>query len=164
MAGLTYIGSVSIGVVFPVGLTLAAGALTELNGKLTGLLNVQAALTIQPPTLSATASAAVKILAEVQASIALGLPGATLQLSALASIIAALEAQIAFYVSIQADLTGAAVHAYSFDGRASAFGPAFSAATAGGFPGGLPTDPVLGLVIAATTPEARAALSATCGI
>lgn len=161
---LDYLGSVSIGTIFPVGLTLAAAALAELNGKLAGLLSVKAALTIQPPTLAATATAAAKALAEVRASIALGLPGATLQLSAAAEIIAGLEAQIAAIVAIQANLTGAAVHAYVYAGQANGFGPALTAAATGGFPGGGPFDPVGGIVVIATTPAAKAALSATCGV
>lgn len=161
---LDYLGSVSIGTVFPVGLSLIATSLAELNGKLAGLLQVQAALTVQPPTLNATAVAAAKALAEVQASISLGLPGATLQLSAAAAIIAGLEAQIAAVVAIQANLVGASVHAYVYTGQANGIGPALTAAATGGFPGGGPFDPVGGLIIVATTPAARAALSATCGI
>jgi len=173
-----YLGSLTLGGCLPTALTAAAEldatatiALPELSGKLAGLLNVQAALTIQPPTLNASLSAALKIVAELQASISLGLPGATLQLSALAAIIAEIEASlgsiqaaIALAAALSLQLGTAGVHAYSFTGRADELGPAVRSITIGGLPGGAPSDFAGAVLFAATAPAARVALGGFCGV
>jgi hypothetical protein len=101
-------------------LTLAQGfAVPELEAKLAGLANVLAAITVAPPSLGATITAALSTVASLQASIS-G-PTATLQVSAIATLIAQLELQLAA-LTVSISIPGASVSAYVYDGPSADIG------------------------------------------
>lgn len=161
--GASYVGSLTLGSAFPTSLQAVGLALAEVQGKLAGILGVQAALTIQPPTLSAALTASAKVTAELSAAISLGLPGASLQLSAIAGIIAQIQASLALLLAIQATL-GESVHMYVYTGTAGPMGQSFATVLGAGPPGTFPTTTMAAVLVAANTPSARVALGAFCGI
>lgn len=161
--GASYVGSVTIGGAFPMSLQAIGIALVEVNAKLAGFLGVQAALTIQPPTLNAALAASAKVTAELSAAISLGLPGASLQLAAIAGILAEVQASLALLLAMQTTL-GESVHMYIYTGTAGAMGQSFSSVLGAGPPGTFPTSQVGAVLVAATIPSARIALGAFCGV
>jgi hypothetical protein len=92
------VGEYTVGECIPIGVAAKAALdvslglqLPELQAKLAGLLEIQASLTLTPPSLAASLSAALALVASLEASIALGLPSASIDLSVIAGIIAELN-------------------------------------------------------------------------
>lgn len=141
------------------GIAIAA-ALGELQARVAGLLKVQATLTvgIGPPTLLATIQATEQVLVNLEASF--GGPVVTLQLDAIAAILLTLNASIGALEAMAQIPLGGSLFAYSFDGRASEFGPQVTAATGGGFPGGAPSDHANAIILATVEPATWAILQA----
>jgi len=109
-----------------------AFAIPELQAKIFGLGNVLAAITIAPPAIGATITAALATVASLQATITV--PGITVEASAIASLLASLNLQLqALTVSISAP--SANVSAYVFDGDSSVIGSELQAAITGDLPG-----------------------------
>jgi len=156
---LRYLGELSLGQAMPLAALVNAAlvgavgvGIGQLRAKLEGLARMQVALTVGPPTIAATIEGAIKTVARLEASI--GGPVITLQVAAIVALIGELTAQIGVLnaqLALQFPL-GGNVHLYSFDGRASELGPQLTSATAGGFPGGAPTDHANALVIATVEP------------
>lgn len=147
---ITELGSMSIGTLCPSSLSAVASLLGQLQANLSGLLKVQAALTVSPPSLSANISG----VAKVAASLALAVegPSVTLQISAVASLIAQLQVQVSALVALMASLGTAGVAVYAFDGTASELGTQVSSVTSSGIVGGAPGDHANALVLATTIP------------
>jgi hypothetical protein len=175
---LTYVGSLTLGAIFPSMLDAAARldavcaiSLPNLQAKVTGLLNMMAAMTITPPSLAANVTACAAVLASLQAKLALGLPGIALDVSALATLLASIEgdlgsiqAAVSFSAELAALLGTAGVHLWAYTGRADSLGAPLTAALAGGPPGGgSPSDAMAAIVCAATAPVPKAALNALVG-
>jgi hypothetical protein len=172
---LQYHGSLSLGACIPIAVNLSAqaaiglnGLIAELTAKLTGFLNVSAALSVTLPNVTAQIEASIKILAALQ----LSPPGVavSLQLQAVLGVVAALQIQLGGLtaaVDLLAEidaLLGAVVHLYSYTGPTNNLGPSLTAATAGGLPGSGATAPCAAIVIAANTPTAAVAMSAVFGV
>lgn len=153
---LTYLGELTVGGLMPALTAAQAAALAELQGKLAGIVRVQASLTIKPPALAAS----IEAVAKVGAALALAIDGPTvsLQLTALGALVASLEAQIAALVGLPLGTAG--IHAYAWLGRTQDFGPALTSALTGGLPGGNAGDETQGLVLAAREAASWSALSA----
>jgi hypothetical protein len=133
--------------------------------ELAGALGAQAQLTLNPPSVGATAAAAALLALEVQP------PNVSGQLLVTADLVAELQlliGQLRGYLEILAafgvTLGGAGVHLYGYTGRADELGPAVRTALLGGLPGGSPSDPAAALLLVASTAEGRAALGAIAGL
>jgi hypothetical protein len=137
--------------------TAVAQLYPELFGKLEGLLKVQGALTISPPSLGANIAALAKVAAAL--AVAVEGPTVTLQVSAIAGLIAQLQAQLAIIAAFQALLGTAGIAAYGYEGPVSELGSRLTGELAGGLPGGFPTDEAQAVVLIATAPAAVAALA-----
>lgn len=123
---VTTLGKVTVGQCAPAMASLVAKAITDLGGKLTGLLNIQAALTVKPPSLSAQLDGVLATAATLQAQISAGLtvspPGVSLSLAAVASVIAELNAQLAILIALQEAMLTAGVSVLAADVSAQNFG------------------------------------------
>lgn len=157
MAGeLTYLGSVTIGDCLPTFAGIYAGVLADLQAKLAGLLELQARLTLTPPTLALNLDMAIQMVANLTASIELGLPGIDFQLTAVAALIASINVDLAVLLGISIALGTAGVYAYSYDGDVASFP---SACVAAGLPeGAQPSDHMNAIVLVATVPAVWAAM------
>jgi hypothetical protein len=175
---ITYLGSKSVGDCMPLAVQaqasldaqLASG-LPDVEAKLSGLVAVSAALTIGPPELSATITAALDNVAQLQASLSVGGPSVTLQVTAIADMIAeiglevaALQAKVAASAAIAATFGAGGIHAYLYTGPADQMGSEMQTALAGGIPGGSPGAEATALVFAATSAPAKAAMSTAFGV
>lgn len=168
----SYIGSQTLGTCLPLALSAQVAitgsvgiGLPEISGKIAGLLNVQAALTIAPPDLSGTINAVAQVAAQLQAAIS-G-PTVTLQVGAIAALLVQLNLQLGqlnAYLAFDMQLGTPGVHMWTYSGPASSLGPELATVIGAGPPGALPLDPTGAVVFAATAPAARVALGAFCGV
>lgn len=152
---LTYLGSLTVGVINP-GLLLAlASALPRIQAALDGAAAAIASLNVTPPTIAASLSLAQTLAADIQAAIALGVevPSLSVQVNALLALQAALNIELG---ALGFDLGAAGIHAYAYDGLANGLGPALPAS----FPGGSELDHVNALVLATSVPASWVALAA----
>lgn len=138
---ITRLGQLSLASVVPLlaamqaGLGVATGlAIPELQGKLGGLANVLAAITIAPPALGATITAALATVASLQAAIS-G-PTVTLQAAAITSLIAELGVSLASLTAVAAlAIPGGNLSAYVYDGPSGQIGTELQSAITGDLPG-----------------------------
>ncbi len=161
------LGEVTLGDVLP-GLAVARAALqltggialAEVQAKLAGLINVQAALTL-PPLPGAAIIGAAQVLLALEANIGLAAP--TLQLAGTVALVAQLNlllGQIRAQLALDFGLNIGGIAAYSYEGTADALGSSLASVTSAGLPGGGPSDQCYAVVLAASTPTARAAIRA----
>jgi hypothetical protein len=120
---------------FEAALVASLGIATpELNGKLAGLLNVLAAITIAPPELGATITAAIAVVANLQAAIS-G-PTITLQATAIASLIAELNIQLGILTAAAAlAIPSGVLSAYVYDGPSGQIGTELQSEITSSLPG-----------------------------
>lgn len=156
----TYLGSSTVGSFLPTTLEATAIALGEVQAQVAGQLNVQAALTIGPPSYQATLDAAAALVASLQVT---G-PTATLQVSAIGDILLELQASLALLLALSATLGASGVHGWLYEGRADGAGPGISGAIGAAPPGAQPSDESLAITLMATTPAAATALRAVFGL
>jgi hypothetical protein len=126
-----------------------AFAVPELQAKLAGLANVLAAITIAPPALGATITAALSTVASLQASI--GGPTVTLQATAIASLIATLELQLAA-LTLTISVPNPSVSAYVYEGESGSIGVELQGAVNADLPGA--PGAMTALILATTSPSA----------
>ena len=136
MSALTYLGGVSVGALVPGIMPVYAGVLAEL----------QARLTLTPPTLAANLELAIAMVANLAAAISLGMPGIDFQVSACLQVIAELYAKIQLLLGLPFATAG--VELYAYDGRAVDFGPLVTAQIGGGLGGGAPVDQMWAIIAA----------------
>lgn len=132
-------------------------AKAELTAKLTGLLKVQAALTIPPPP-TLTIAGAVKVAAQIALNPLIAAP--SLQLTAVGSLIGEINLKLGGLLPIDLDLGAAGIAAYSYTGTIDSLGSSLGSATSGGLPGGTGADNGYAVIFVATSPAAIAALQA----
>lgn len=138
---ITRLGELSLAAVVPLlaemqlGLAASTGiAIPELQGKLTGLGNVLAAITVAPPALGATITAALATVASLQAAIA-G-PTVTLQVDAIAGIIAELNVSLGTLTAAAAlSIPSAVLSAYVYSGPSGSIGSELQTEINGSLPG-----------------------------
>lgn len=167
---VSHLGSVTLGAAVPAALAaqgsidLAVGvSLPEIQAKLAGLL----AANLVPPTLAASLTTALQVVAGIQAAITLGLPPIDFQAAAIAEVIvllqdqlALLQAQASFSIALGTTLGASGIHLCKYEGEVGQFGTQLQQECSDGFPGGSASDETLALILAGTTPEAIAALIA----
>lgn len=141
---ITQLGEISLSAVVPllaqfsVALSGAnAVAIPQLQAQLTGLGNVLAAITVAPPALGATITAALATVASLQAALALGGgPVVTLQIGTISAQITALGASLASLVAgASLAIPSATVSVYVFDGDSDDLGVELQSAVNGSLPG-----------------------------
>lgn len=155
---VAYLGSLTVGEVFPAFAGMYAGILADLEAKLAGAASLAASLALHPPTLVANLALAGELVAALTAAIAVGDPGVDIQIAAVAAYIESLNVSIAALAGFEAAMGSAGVHAYTYDGTAAAFGDELAAQVGGGFPGGVASDHCNALILATTIPATWAAM------
>ncbi len=157
----TLVGQVSIGQVVPTTAALLAQLTSEISGKLQGLLSVQAALSVQLPSLTAQFDGLIQTAAQFQAQIAAGLtvspPGVSLNIAATASLIAELSAQLAAVVALTVTLGTAGVYVITETGDEASYGSEMQAVVSSIAP---PGNQVQAVTFLCTEPAVFAALGA----
>jgi hypothetical protein len=159
---ITYLGEVSLSDVAPMladALALLSSAkafaIPQLQAQLAGVANLLASITIAPPQLGATITAALAVVAQLQASIS-G-PTVTLQASALLSLMAQLQLDLAA-LSVSISVPSATVSAFVYDGPSAQMGTEVQGAINANLPGAGPGDHTRALVLATTDAPAWAAV------
>lgn len=158
----TLVGSFTLGECLP----LALGAqvsleaqLPELQAKVTGALEAQAAITLSPPTLSGNLEAALGLVAQLEAAIALGMPSAGIDLTVMAAIVADLQASLGALqaqLSLFSCLGAPGVYLVSQSGTLGELGTDIGGVATAIGPGASACNAV---ALVCTTPEAWAAVS-----
>ena len=120
---------------FQASLTASVGiGLPEIQGKLAGLANVLLAITVAPPALGATITAAITTVASLQAAIS-G-PTVTLQVAAITALIAELNLQLGtLTVAAGLSIPSATLSAYVYDGSVGNFGVEVGSELSASLPG-----------------------------
>lgn len=156
---LTYLGELSIGAICPLAVAAQADIFAQLQAQLAGLLQLQAQLTITPPTIGANIKLVAQLLAGLEVSI--GLPGIDFQLTAVAALIAQLNLSLGLLLELEVLFGTAGVFAYAYEGDALSFGPQLSAALASGWPDGTGVAAKSnGIVLATVSPVTWSAMKA----
>jgi hypothetical protein len=142
-------------------LSLNVQLLAELQGKLQAALNIQAALSIQLPSLSAQLEGALEVATRLQAMLSAGLtvspPGVTLSIEAQLAVIAELTAKIAALLAIQVALGTAGIYLIKHEGPSETHGSEVQAIVDGIAPAG---NTVHSVTMLATAPAVFEALGA----
>lgn len=138
-------------------LQVAVGVgITELSGKLEGLAGVLAAITLAPPDVGGTITAALQTVASLQ--LAISGPTVSLEAAAILGLMAELNAQLgALTAAADLSIPGGALSAYVYLGPTAAFGPELQAAVDASLPGA-PAH-TYALVLATTSAPAWASAS-----
>jgi hypothetical protein len=139
MSALAYSGKITIGGLCPLVVSASALLIADLQARVTGLLALQARLTVTPPTLALNITLVTQLLAQLQAALAIGLPGVDFQLTAVAALLVSLEAQLALLLQLQALFGAPGVYVYTWDGPANLLGPALGVELATQWRDGVPT-------------------------
>jgi hypothetical protein len=123
---ITRLGELSLSDVVPLLAEMAAAlsaaqgiAVPEITAKLAGLANILGAITVAPPALGATITAALATVASLQAAIS-G-PTVTLQAAAIASLIAELNVSLGL-LTVSIGIPDATVSAYVYEGASGSIG------------------------------------------
>ena len=155
MSALTLLGSMSVGEILPTSVSLLAGVLPDLQGRLAGAYALSGSITAELPTLQGKLDAAAALLAEVQVEVAIGGPTVAIDLQFMADIVAELEAEIAIVLELQVAFGSAGIYAYTYAGTAADFAglvAGYALADA------QPDDDVRALLLVTRSPAAWAAL------
>lgn len=159
---ITRIGEVALSDVVPLLQTMLtalngarAFAVPELQGKLAGLANILAAITVAPPSIGATIQGAIATVASLQASISA--PVVTLHAAAIVALLASLNLQLAA-LTVTISVPDAVVSAYVYDGPSLAVGGELQSAISGTLPGVGIGDHMNALILATTSRPAWVAV------
>lgn len=166
-----YLGGFTVGECLPIAVTAKGGldaalavSLPEVQAKVAGALEAQAALSLDPPTLAGDLEAALALVGQLQAAVALGLPSAGIDLVGMAAVVAelqetlgGLQAQAALSASLAVTLGGGGVHLITQEGTLGTLGNDVASA-AGAIGNG--SSLCKAVVMIATTDAAWAGISA----
>jgi hypothetical protein len=158
------LGELSLSAAVPLLATLKAGlqtavgiALPDLQGRIAGLGSVLAAITVAPPDISATISAAIATVASLQAGIS-G-PTVTLEAAAIVTLLAELTATLGVLTAaVDISIPSASLSAYVYTGPTAQLGAEVQAALDASLPGA-PAQ-TYALIFATTSSAAWAGASA----
>lgn len=162
---MTYelIGELTLGACVPIGLAAqasidasVAASLPSIDANLAGLITVQAGLAVNPPSIAAQLEAMAIVVANLQAdmptvSIDLGLMAAAI--AELQAQLGALQAQVAFSASLTALFGTPGIYAYAYSGASGGLIP-------GGLPGVTESTNCNAVIFAATDAGAWSAMQA----
>ena len=150
---ITYLGSFSVGGLFPSMVSLVAGVIPRLTGQLGGALRVAGQVTVALPSVAARVNALTRIAAQV----ALQGPSIRFNGTANANLIALLRAQLALIAAFRAAFGSAGVEAFLFSGS-GAQATEITTALSGGLPGGSPSEHIDAFVLATRYPATFTAM------
>lgn len=152
---IDYLGSYTVGGLFPTMVSLLGGVIAQLRGQLTGALRLSGMLAIKLPTIDARISAVARMAAQLQAAASgeIGAPSVTFNPTANVQVIAVLQAQLAVIAELQAAFGEAGVDVYRFSGTAAAMSAEVGAALGGGLPSGNPSEHVDAYILATRYPS-----------
>jgi hypothetical protein len=151
---IQYLGSYTVGGLFPTMVTFMAGVIPRLRGQLAGAMRISGTLQVTLPSIDARIAATARLAAQL----ALTPPGVKFNAAANAQLIALLQAQLAIIADLNAAFGNAGVDALLYDGTAGAMGQEITQATGGGLPGGLASDHVNAFVLATRYPSTFTAM------
>lgn len=165
---MALVGTYSLGVLIPallegqiaVGITAA-----QLEARLAGLIELSIRLGVNPPTLDLAAVG--QLAASIEAAISVGLPSIDIQASAVAAAILELQATLGTlnaFLAVSGILGTPGIHVYKAIGTASEMASEFHGDLSGGFPDSVPEAVGLGILLAASAPAARVALTAVLSV
>lgn len=149
MTTYKYLGQLTLGQCVPLALEAQAAVVPVLAAKVAGLLKVEAALKITPPSVAAQLALAAKLVANLEVAP----PAASLDLSGVAKLLAELQASLSAWIAIGLSLGTPGIFAYSYSGPANTLIP-------GGLPGNPPTLPVNAVIFVASDGGAWTAMQA----
>jgi len=137
---LVYVGALPLVAICPI-VNLSIGEVSvAIQAAFSGALDLNASLSITPPTLTIILAALAQIQAEISAAIALGLPSISFNASFAASLVAKLELAFTLLINLEALLSAhIGIFAYSYSGLANAMGAAVSTELATQWPDGTPS-------------------------
>jgi hypothetical protein len=154
-------GQITVGQCSPNFASLVAQAMAELNAKLAGALQLQASITITPPTMAASLQTAVALVAALEAqialSISLGLPEVSVDLTVMLSVVAEINASLAVLIGLSELMAVAGVAVITHTGTAGSHGSEVQACVNSIAP---PDNAVQSVTFLATEPAVFAALGA----
>jgi hypothetical protein len=151
---IRYLGSYTVGGLFPTMVAFTAGLMPRLRGMLGGALRLNAQASLKMPSVQARVSGA----ARVAAALALQGPQLKLAVGANANVVADLRAQLAAWAAIQAAFGAAGVEVFLYEGSAAGMGSEVADATRGGLPGGVGSDTVHAFIVSTRHPSTFTAL------
>ena len=138
---ITRLGEISLSAAVPLLAEFSAAlsvsgaiALPDLEAKIAGLGNVLAAITIAPPDLTGTITAALATIASLQAAI--GGPTVTLQAAAIVALLVDLNASLATLTAgLALSIPSAVISAYVYSGPSGSIGVELQSEINGSLPG-----------------------------
>ena len=158
-SGLTVVVAVTLAVACSGVFSLLASLGDDYGARYSAELKASASLSLVPPTFAGDLTVMGSIAASIWAAIALHMPEVG------ANLLAALKAKIAVLASLLAKVQAAVsfgtdgFDVLTYQGPGSGLGAALTGSLAGGWPDGAsPSAPSQVVILAATTPEATAAL------
>lgn len=120
------LGRLSVGQCLPALARAVASAAGDLTAKITGIAQLQASVTVSPPTIAAQIQVVTALLATLQAqlalALALGLPEVSIDLTVMLGLLADLNAQLALLITLQQAMATAGVTVLVADSQAQSFG------------------------------------------
>lgn len=136
--GLSYVGSINLGVLSPLSLSVAGALTASLQADIQLLVDLIVSMGITPPTIAASITVAIDLIANLTLAVNVGLPYVDVQVTLLLSLIAELTAELAlclpFSLLLAANAT-AGIFSYAYNGTGAAFGAATTLAL-GSWPDG----------------------------
>lgn len=163
----TFLGQYTLGECIPLGASAVGVAqasldvsLPEVEAKLAGALEVQAAVVLDPPTIEAQIETLLAAVANLEASIAL--PGVSVDVSAMAAAVAELEASLGA-LQAQASIVGALSLTL---GAPGVYALHYLGSPEGVVPGGIPgvSGAVEGVILLGADAGAIEAIRAACKV
>lgn len=156
---VTILGERTVGECVPSSLAVNARLLADLQARLQGAIALQARLAITPPSLDASITAAVKMLANMRLSVAL--PGASLNFLAIVKVIGELTVRVQEALSLNIAFGTGGVMALAYAGQSGAMGGELNSTVQTLFP---PSNDAVALVLIATEPATRVAMNLVFGV
>jgi hypothetical protein len=152
---ISYLGSFTVGGLFPTMVSFIGGVIPRLNGQLGGAIRVAGQIAVRVPSISARLA----LIARLSAQIALQPPSVRFNAQANASLIALLQAQLALIADIRAAFGAAGVEAFLYSGSATAMAGEVATAIGGGLPhGGLAGEHIDAFIFATRYPATFSAM------
>jgi hypothetical protein len=156
--GLAYVGEISLADLCPLVLTATGPLVTQLQAKLTGLLQLTARLKVTPPKVAASLQLAVQMVSALTAAVVVTPPGIDFQAVGIAKVLAQVQDNLGILVLL-AGILNTEAFVFVYDGPTTAFGPALTTALAPGWPDGTPpATEAHAIVIGGVSPLTIAAL------
>lgn len=125
---LSYVGSINMGILSPLSLTVSAALTAQIVTDLAGLVALTASLTITPPSFALSITALTALEASLTAAIGLGLPSVDFQATVMLEAIVTLTAELILPLSFRALLEAeAGIFVYGYNGTGRDFGAATTA-------------------------------------